>query len=92
MRGGVDCNAAVADRHAESVDQRLAATEATCAEPCSSAPHKLQKYLERKGRESTLPLVALAENWAREGEREFKGFGKKEAEESCKVTWREKKI
>lgn len=59
----------------------------------SSAAHKTTKILQKeKGRESTLPLVALAENSAREGEREFNGFGKEEAEEGCKVTWREKKI
>lgn len=70
MRGGVDCNAAVTDRHAESADQRLAATEATCTETCSALLPQTRTILQKEGRESPLPLVARAENWTSELEKE----------------------
>lgn len=66
---GVDCIAAVIDRHAKSALIK-AATEATCTGPCSALLPSNYNTHQKEGRETTLPLVVLARNPTPEKERE----------------------
>lgn len=52
------------------VDQRLAATEATCTGPCSALLPPNYKTHQKEARETTLPLVVLAGNPTPESEKE----------------------
>lgn len=63
------------------VDQRLAATEATCTGPCSALLPQTTKHIKKKGRETTLPLVVLAGNLTPEREKSRKKIEQREREE-----------
>lgn len=81
------------------VDQRLAATEATCTGPCSAPPPKLQKHQKEGKRDYTASCGACRKPNTRASEREKKRVlrkekrergRKKEAKEVCKGIQREK--
>lgn len=63
--------------------------------PAQLCSPQTTKILQKEGRESTTASCGSRRKLnirVREGERELKDFGKKEAEGSCKVTWKEKEI
>ena len=77
------------------IDQRLAATEATCTGPCSALLPPNYKTHQKEGRETTLPLVVLAGNRTPEKERDgIKRFWRKEGVEERgwgDLQWHEKR-
>lgn len=61
MREGVDCFAAVTDRHAESVLIKGLRLQRQRAQGPALLPPNYKKH-QKEGRKTTLPLVVLAGN------------------------------